>query len=443
MSAPSAINNARQIIIGKTPVALGATDLKSAAFAAATGEVGVFTKEGVRVNTANSNISAGMEFVIAVSRGAGKSPLVSDLIDGSKVTVANAVTNAAATEQVTAVGYNGTSGLIADVATYAGELYKVTVLVHQFLSGTDSEKLKAGYYQSQLTDGQAEIALGIAGSLIKNFSREVSNSNGDKPVKAKAVCNAAGTLVIGAATATISKGSTQLSTNAVITGAVVGDYIRLSETAGGIGLASPVFKILSIAGSVYTLDREYQGATMSGLAVAANVFLITAAAGAAGNWGVVLTGTPLPFNRSKKRYAKCRFDVSLSESFGSTAAANTASAFEGSGTPESIAQLENFLARFMSESYEMGEPFINNIDGDLLADLSAAGYGLITLKWSQVEVVSFQNEISLKELVIAVPAPTAGALVNALYVTTATDGLTALLGTIVPANAQLVSPLAP
>jgi hypothetical protein len=128
MSAPSAISNARQIIIGKTPVALGATDLTSAAFKAAEGEIGVFTKEGVRVNTANTNIAASMEFVIAVSRGAGKAPLVSDLIDGSKVTVANAVQNAVATEQSLAIGYNGTSGLIADVATYAGELYKVTVL---------------------------------------------------------------------------------------------------------------------------------------------------------------------------------------------------------------------------------------------------------------------------------------------------------------------------
>jgi hypothetical protein len=445
MSAPSAISNARQIIIGKdlTGTALATTDLTSAAFKAATGEVGVFTKEGTRVNAGNANIVAGMEFVIAVSRGASKSPLVSDLIDASKVTVANALINEVATEQSLAVGYNGTSGLIADVATYAGELYKVTVLVHQFLSGTDSEHLKAGYYQSQLTDGQAEVALGMAASLIKNFSREVSNSNGDKPVKAKAVCNAAGTLVIGAATATISKGSTQLSTNAVITGAVVGDYIRLSETAGGIGLASPVFKILSIAGSVYTLDREYQGATMAGLPVAANVFLITAAAGAAGNWGVVLDGTPLPFNKSKKRYAKCRFDVSLSESFGSTAAANTANAFEGSGTPESIAQLENFLARFMSESYEMGEPFINNIDGDLLADLSAAGYGVITLKWSQTEVVSFQNEVSPKELILALATPGAGLTITSPYAITATSGLCDILEAIIPANAQVSADLVP
>ena len=442
MSAPSAINNARQIIIGKTPVALGATDLTSAAFRAAEGEIGVFTKEGTRILGATA--TAGMEFVIAVSRGAGKAPLVSDVIDGSKVTVANAVQNLAATEQSLAIGYNGPSGLIADVATYAGELYKVTILVHQFLSGTDSEKLKAGYYQSQLTDGQAEIALGIAASVIKNFDREVSNSNGDKPVKAKAVCNAAGSVATGAATATISKGSTQLAMNAVITGAVVGDYIKLNEdVTGAMAGTDPVFKILSISGSTYTLDRPYQGTAMSATAVANNVFLITAASGAAGNWGVILDGTALPFSRSKKRYAKVRFDVSLSESFGSTVAANTANAFEGSGTPEAVAELENFLARFASESYEMGSPFIFDIDEDLLADLSAAGYGLITLKWSDTRVVSFQNEVSPKELIIAIPAPSAGAAVNALYVTTATNGLTALLGTIVPANAQLVSPLAP
>jgi hypothetical protein len=442
MSAPSAISNARQIIIGKTPVALGATDLKSAAFAAATGEVGVFTKEGVRVNTANLNISAGMEFVIAVSRGAGKSPLVSDLIDGSKVTVANAVTNAPATEQVTAVGYNGTSGLIADVTTYQGELYKVGILVHQFLSGTDSEKLKAGYYQSQLTDGQAEIALGLASSINKNFSREVSNSSGDKPVVAKAISNGSGAAIIGSATNwTVSRGSKLVSADGTVTNVAVGDYVRL----GSLITSDAVYKIEAITSgtpSTITLATEYVGASAT-IVEATAVEVITAALGAAANWGVVLTGTPLPFNRSKKRYAKCRFDVSLSESFGSTAATNTASAFEGSGTPESIAQLENFLARFMSESYEMGEPFINNIDGDLLADLTAAGYGLITLKWSQVEVVSFQNEISLKELVIAVPAPTAGVAVNALYVTTAADGLADLLEFIVPANAQVSADLLP
>jgi hypothetical protein len=272
---------------------------------------------------------------------------------------------------------------------------------------------------------------------------EVSNSDGDKPIVAKALCSDAG-VVTAASTGTLTttKGSALVGASGagIATQLPVGAYVRF-----GTAQTDAVYKVVAVdqANNSLTVDSEVLEA--SATLTAGNAETISAALGAAGNWGVVLDGTPLPFNRSKKRYAKCRFDVSLSESFGSTAAANTASAFEGSGTPESIAQLENFLARFMSESYEMGEPFINDIDGDLLADLSAAGYGLITLKWSQVEVVSFsfQNEISPKELVIAIQAPTAGATVNAAYAVTATDGLCDLLEVIVPANAQVSADLVP
>jgi hypothetical protein len=444
MSAPSAISNARQIIIGKdlTGTVLATTDLTSAAFKAATGEVGVFTKEGVRVNTANSNISAGMEFVIAVSRGASKSPLVSDLIDASKVTVANALINEVATEQSVAVGYNGTSGLIADVTTYQGELYKVGILVHQFLSGTDSEKLKAGYYQSQLTDGQAEIALGLASSINKNFSREVSNSSGDKPVVAKAISNGSGAAITGTATNwTVSRGSKLVSADGTVTNVAVGDYVRL----GSLITLDAVYKVESITSgtpSTITLATEYVGASAT-IVEATAVEVITAALGAAANWGVVLTGTPLPFNRDKKRYAKCRFDVVLDTAFGSTAVTTLTSAFEGSGTPEKVAELENFLARMMSESYEMGAPFTFNISDDLLADLTATGYGVITLKWSQTEVVSFQNEVSPKELILALATPGAGLTITSPYAITATNGLCDILEAIIPANAQVSADLVP
>ena len=448
MSAPSAISNARQIIVGGSPSTntLQTGGLKSAAFQASTnvGEVGIFTPEGVRLLEATS--SEGIDFVVAVSRGADKPPLVSDVIKGSSITVANAVTYTAATEQSLAIGYNGTSGLIADVATYAGELYKVTILVHQFMSGTDSEKLKAGYYQSQLTDGQAEIALGIAASVNKNFDREVSNSDGDKPVVAKALCNDAGAANTGAGTVTVSKGSTQVLFGTDVDAvAVVGDFIRFDESAGGAtAVTDGVYKIVAIdaASETLTLDRPYTTASLAA-AAEANVVIISAAAGAAANWGVVLDGKSLPFSRSKKRYAKCRFDVSLSESFGSTAAANTANAFEGSGTPEQVAELENFLARFMSESYEMGAPFTFNIDDDLLAELTAAGYGIITLKWSQTEVVSFQNEVSPKELILALAAPGAGLTITSPYAITATSGLCDILETIIPATAQVSADLRP
>jgi hypothetical protein len=365
------------------------------------------------------------------------------VIKGSSITVANAVTYTAATEQSLAIGYNGTSGLIADVATYAGELYKVTILVHQFMSGTDSEKLKAGYYQSQLTDGQAEIALGIAASVNKNFNREVSNSDGDKPVVAEVRCNDAGAEALSASDTIVgSKGSTKLNITEV--GGVlpylfaVGDYIRL-----GTATTDNVYKIVATTvtladGGILTLDRplteDYAPAAGTG-----TTEYITAALGAAANWGVVLDGKSLPFSRSKKRYAKCRFDVSLSESFGSTVAANIASASEGEGTYEAVAQLENFLARMMSESYEMGSPFIFDIDEDLLVSSAVAGggYDVITLKFSDSRVVSFQNEVSPKELIIVVPNTTPDYADSGT-----TNSLTNCLDDIVPPAANLPGTLA-
>lgn len=395
MSAPSAINNARQILVGAgtaaTPVVLGTGRLNQAAFIANAGEVGIFTPEGLRIVETGAGVVAGvsvaavagMDFVTALSRGAALPPLVSDKIVGTSVTLSGRDAGAAATEESLAVGYNGTTGSIADVATYAGELYKVSILVHQFLSGTDSEHLKAGYYQSQLTDGQAEIALGIVASVNKNFSREVSNVNGDKPVMAEAICDNAGAAITGTATTwTVTRGSTLIAANGTVTNVAVGDYVRL----GGL---TPSFRIYKVAGivsgaaSTITLDVPYVEATAT-LTEATAVEVITAALGAAANWGIVLNGTPLPFNRSKKRYAKCRFDVVLDTAFGSTVMTALTSASEGVGTFEAISELENFLSRFMGESYEMGQPFIDNIDSDLQAVSTVAGgfYSLMALNFS-------------------------------------------------------------
>jgi len=445
MSAPSAINNAKQILVGGTPSsAITTTTLKDATFIANAGEIGIFTPEGLRILETGSSPVAGvsvaaspdMDFVLAISRGASASPIVSDVMKGSSVTVANKKAYAAATEQVTAVGYNGTSGLIADVATYAGELYKVGILVHQFLSGTDSEKLKAGYYQSQLTDGQAEIALGLANSINKNFAREVSNSSGDKPVVAEVRCNNAGA-PYSASTGilTVVKGSTQVSAATAIDGdgQAVGDFWR-----AGLTTSDDVYKIVALdtTNEVMTLDRPYTGDSGTFAATASQG--ITAALGAAANWGVVLEGKPVAFDVKKKRYAKVRFDVTLNEAFGSTVASNTTNASEGNGTYEAVAQLERFLNGFRGESYEMGEPFIFNVDGDMLADSAVAGggYNIISIAFSSSHVVSFQNEVAPKELILAIPATTPG------YAGASADDITDVLEDIIPANAQIAGDLA-
>jgi hypothetical protein len=412
MSAPSAINNMRDILVGATPSTNTITtgDLNSAAFKASTnvGEIACFSKEGTRLTEATA--ATATEFVIAVSRGASLPPLVSDVIVKSSIKGAIRKVYAAATEQSVAIGYNGTSGSILDTAVYAGDVYTVKMILQQFLSGSDDERIKRGDYKSLTTDGQAEVALGVAKSLNLNMSREVKNSAGNPPVIATVLCSDAGTEALSASDTIVgSKGTNQL----VITEVggvlpylfVAGDYIRL-----GTAVTSNVYKIVSTTvtvadGGVLTLDRNLTE-DFAPAAGTSTTEYITAALGAAANWGIVLTGQPLPWSISKKKYAKVRLSVQPNSSFGSTIMSTITNAYEGTGTYEQVAELENFLQGFKGEQYEMGQPYLFDDATNLRLASSAVtggGYDLLTFTHSST-VSNFSTDIANKEVVLAVPA---------------------------------------
>lgn len=428
MSAPSAINNARQILIGKGPLALTASSLKQFKATAVEGEVGLFTTGGVRITAANA--VAGMPFVVAVSRGAGLAPLVSDQVDGDRVTTAVAAEGSAAVEQVTTVGFNGTSGSIADVLTYAGELYKISVNINQFLSGTDDERIKNAFHDSTINDDQVDIAVGLRAYFAKGMAREVKNSNGDAPVVASAITNSANA-AFGGTTANViwNKGQKLVFSDAVgvgaITGINIGDYVRPSGT-----VTDGVYKVVGFTpgtastAAVIELDIAFQEDSAT-VALATNDVISAAnAVLPASDWGVAFEGKPLPFSPKKKKYAKTRFQLTINKSFGSTVISKLVGASEGVGTYEAIASLERFLIGFKSEQYEMGEPYLFDISEQILASPSQALYDTIALSFSQ-KITNFQDEISPKEILIAVPS-TAPA-----YVTDGAAGLSVLLETIV------------
>lgn len=420
MSAPSAINRQRQIIVGGTPSTntITTAGLKDAAFQASTnvGEIGIFTKEGTRVTEATAATID--EFVVAVSRGADLSPVKSNVIKKSTLTNVLRKVYAAATEQETYIGYNGTSGAIQDVATYAGDLYSVKVILQQFLSGSDDERIKNSVYKSLSTDGQAEVALGIVASLEKNMSREVKNSSGNAPVISKAICNvalASDFAFDNTGDATVVKGSERISfagapTYNTGTSLAVGDYLRIgsaTDTNAAVALKSNVYKVVNaVSSTVFDLDRPVTAVSGTYVDTGGNITVIPSATGQAANWGILLIGQPLPWSLKKKRYSKLRMDVQPNSSFGSTTMGNTTSASEGTGTYEQVAELEQFLCGYLGEEYEMGEPLLFDGATDLrLASSSVAGggYDLITLEFSNTHT-NFQNNVAKNELVIAVPA---------------------------------------
>ncbi len=433
MSAPSAINNSQQIIVGGTPSGtLTAGSINSAAFKASTnvGEIGIFDKHGVRLTEALA--ATATEFVVAVSRGANLPPIQSDVIVKSSMSNVARKVFAAATEQVETVGYNGTSGSIADIATYAGELYTDRIIFQMFQSGSDDERIKRGDFQSLATSTQSEITLGMVQSLIRNFDREVSNSAGQKPVVFKAICNEA----VASANCmdsdlTITKGSNLVSASGGDynggTLVVVGDFLRIAATDITNILTDDVYKVIAVSGDNLTLDRKVQIASGT-RSNTDETQVITAAQGAAADWGYVKTATVLDYRVGKSKYKKVRFESQLSSSFGSTPVVATAVAFEGNGTITKVQELENFLNGFSGEQYRMGQPYLFDSTDNVLSSAAVAGggYDIITLNHEHV-LTGFGKTVSKKQLLLAVPVTTPD-YATATGVTQLTDVLEVLAG---------------
>jgi len=404
MSAPSAINNAKGIIIGATPATntITTTDLNSAAFQAATnvGEIGIFTQSGVRVTQATAVLADSDRFVIAVSRGAALPPIVSDVIVKSSMTNVLVQAFAAAAEQSTGIGYNGTTGDLSDaVANHLGELMAININLQQFWSGTDAEKLKAGYYQSLLTDDEIDIANGLVKSINDNFKREVKNAAGNPPIVAELLSAAA--TVATAGTVTISQGSTQVGLSVAGDVAANGDVIRLGNTT-----SDNCYVVVSGAGTTtVTLDRPINEASAV-IAIAAADSLTNAALLAAAA-GVRIDGQVLDFTLGKSRYTKVRFVALPNPSMGTAPVSVVTAVDAGSGTVEQVAQLENFLNGYSGEQYRMGQPFLFDSTDNVLASAAVTGGGYWLLSFSHSDTITqFQNEVSKKEIVLAVPTTT-------------------------------------
>ena len=392
--ATSQIKNAQEIFIGANVAALSTGVVPN------DGEIIVLDEQGARVTTASAATTD--KFKLVLGR-AGQNPLVSDIIEVSSISNVNSAAGAARVNQVTSIGFDGTSGSIDVVAN---NLYYIRLYVQELLSAeSDGQKIKHGVFKSVSSSGQADISLGLTSSLINNFLREA-----EKFITFKAICSEA----LAAAfdfdeTVSVVKGSTKIQnadatpTYNTGTSPVVGDFVRIGATAtGAVSLTSDVYKIVAISGGEMTLDRPVQVEGGDRVTGSSYTQVIPAAAGNLADWGVVLTGADLSFGYPDYKYKIARWETQL-ENFGSTLLGEVAGS-PGVGTYESIASLEHFLKGFQGEIYRMGAP--NIYQPILVADPAVAGgaYQVITFKHQNSIVTgSFTNEVSPKQVIVAIP----------------------------------------
>lgn len=352
------------------------------------GEIGVFTPAGARITAASAENQD--RFIIVQGRGTNP-PLQSPVIDKSKVNFkANARAYQAAAVQISALGFNGTAGSIEAIND---NLYMVDLnLGQELVSNHGGLYIKHGVYNSSATTTQAEVATGIAKSILTNFSREAEDI-----LYPEVLLNEAGAGAAGFTTLDVVNGSKVAVADNAITLAV-GDYIRINA-----GVGNAAYRVANITpgpGTTVLVEFEYpyQGATAT--VAVANVIRITEAQADAADAGVRLTGFTPSFIVGKIRHRAFRWVTTLKD-FGNTTLSELQAPSLGSGEQNQIAELEWFVQGNEGDFLRMGEPNIFPSRAD-----ANTNYDIIQISVEEIAKNSIVAGPIKQEITLAIPETT-------------------------------------
>jgi hypothetical protein len=263
--------NAKHVLVagnvGRT--ASASTDPNSANYLA-DGEVVIVSSAG----TVLSKTAALAEDTVRIAQRSGDQIFYSPMITGKNVSSYKGSAYSSDLEQISYLGWNGTSGAIDEITSND---YLVRI-IRQDTQATylNKEMLKFGAYRSLASTSEEAIAKGLTESLIANFSREP-----EQEIKFERVCSGTQATDGTATSITVTNGSTAATLNAGATTVAVGDYLVI-----GGGATDAVYEITALVGTAVTLDVPYQGTSAAGV----SIDYITAANVTAGDMGIKMTG---------------------------------------------------------------------------------------------------------------------------------------------------------
>ena len=434
-------NQVQTLMIGKSSTALSvvATDgAKPAGLIA--GEIGAFTKGGARyvesgATTNEADALAGKEFILYKKMADG-TLLRSEVLSTANVEKVILKIGVAATEKVEHFGYTGSTGSIEALDE---NFYRLRINLKEGYSTNNhgTEMVKHAIYESDASATQAEVAIGLVGSGVSNFSREPKNASGDPAIKFKAICNIAASAtndLTNAATITKGSKSFTVATNLTYNGAsgtlAVGDFIRIAPDATVTDLATDnsttrnyaVYRVESINSLTVTVDRpiDHMTAQTTILADADDAIqVITAVSGAAADWGVVLLGQEQDFIVGKKAYVKADW-VSTKENFGNTTYTATTAMSPGTAVYEQISEMEWFLQGNEGNFMRMGYPMID----PARAEVQDTQYDTVEIIFRDTLDNAISRTSNRKVLSLAIPQSTPA------FYTSAADDLAGVISTL-------------
>lgn len=299
----------------------------------------VLTDVGLRRINALSGLADGEQFFIVQGKGAGNPLMKTPVLTKGKVKISIAKFRPAV-QQVTVVGYNGTTGALP-VASNTDFWIKIRKNDNDAANRSQPMSLFAGPVKTDATGTQAELAELLATNGVKNFSDEPANGYLRFEIISSGTDAAiAGTITPGGFFG-VTYGSKVVTLTGSVTNVAAGDFIKL----GGTSTTTAVYKVEAVdSPNTITLAWAYQGETAS-IAVA-SVRRITAAVAATADFGVRLTGAQAPFDVNAFRdYYANRFTVTFSDS--TTLVTHVQGARNGNGMWQQVGMDE-----YMSYGYE-------------------------------------------------------------------------------------------
>jgi hypothetical protein len=321
---------------------------------------------------------------IVQGKGAGKQLMISPVITKATATISTSV-HKPAVQQITAVGFNGTSGKLP-VANDTSFFIKIRKNDNDAANRSQPMSLFAGPVKTDGSGTQEELALALAVSGNKNFSDEPANGY----LIFEVLCNNAGATDGTATTITVTNGSVAGTLNAGATTIGVGDLLRI----GGGATTDEVYKIVALSGTSVTLDRPYTGATGAGVTIE----YITSTIALTADFGIRISGVAANFDVNAFRdYYANRFTVTFSDP--TTPVTHLQGAFNGNGVWQQVAMDEYMSYGFEGQNDMLAVPprlrdqavIEGGKYGCMIISSEESIDGLVSLSKGKAQVVVYLN----------------------------------------------------
>jgi hypothetical protein len=311
-------------------------------------------------------LPANGQFRILQGLGTGLPLMKSPILTKSRV-FASVSKHVEAQQQMTIVGYNGTTGALP-TANDTDFWIKIRKRDNDAANRSQPMSLFAGPVRTDATGTQEELAYLLVRNGLKNFKDEPANHY----LKFEAVSDAAPG---SSSTGDVTNGSRDI-TGITITTEAVGDTVVITDSVTGL---TATYLITAVGATSVTLNYAYQGTTELAAAYDFGV--------AGADYGVRLTGIQAPFNVNTFRdYYANRFTATFSDT--STLVTHMQGAFNGTGMWQQVAMDEYMSYGFEGENNQLAVPSTPRtqevkIPGTLGNTSLTSKYSTLTLAWEE------------------------------------------------------------